>query len=227
MELRKNTLLNTSQPPIGFFQFDSYMRWISNIEKPFENINDLKSKMSPSKITEYTIKYKNIEWSINIGKTDRLGHEKSQNGKNPHFHLQMKVNNNIFIKFNDFHIPFSNEDIFIFRSLEEAGDIVVWKNTYGQGISILEDEESLEQLDSIMTRTDDVENATFNTSTLVRMPEEETMNSNDLSKIFKESKDTSIPIRHLIKKYYPQASILTEIKPEDGVPEISKRKGRK
>ncbi len=213
--------------PIGFFQFDSYLRWISNLEKPFGNINDLKSEMNASKVAEYTIKYKNIEWSINIGKTDRFGHENSQNGKLPHFHLQMKVNNNIFIKFNDFHIPLSKEDIFLFRSLEEAGDKVIWKNTYGQGISIIEDEELFDKLDSMMIRTDDVDNATFNTSTLVEMPEGETMNSNDLNRIFNESKESGIPIRHLLKNFYPQASFFTEIKPGDGVPEISKRNLRK
>jgi hypothetical protein len=213
--------------PISFFRFDSYIRWIANLETPFKNINDLKSEMNPSKVTEYTVRYKKIEWSISIGKTDRLGHPDTKNASFPHFHIQMKVDGNIFIKFNDFHIPLSDEDIFTFRSMEEAPDKVVWRNSFGQGISILEDEETLEQLDSLMTRTDDLENATFNTGTLVQMPKGQTMDEETLSKAFKESKETGIPIRHILKKYFPQASFMTEITPGDGVPKISKRTPRK
>ncbi|HSZ87696.1 MAG TPA: hypothetical protein VK787_16800 [Puia sp.] len=95
--------------PIGFFRFDSYMRWIANLETPFKKINDLKSQMNPAKVIEYTIKYKNIEWSINIGRTDRIGYANTKNANFPHFHLQMKIDNNIFIKFNDFHIHFQKK----------------------------------------------------------------------------------------------------------------------
>ncbi len=212
---------------IGFFRFDSYMRWIANLERPFANINDLKGEMNPAKVIEYTIKFKNIEWSINIGKNDRIGHLNSQNANFPHFHIQMKVDNNIFIKFNDFHIPLSDEDIFTFRAMEEAPDKVVFKNTFGQGMSIIEDEEMLKQLDALMTRTDDIANAPFNTSTLVQMPAGETMDGDLLNQIFKESKKTGVPVRHLLKKHFPQASFMTEIRPGDSVPEISKRTPRK
>lgn len=225
--IKKKHFTKYLSTPIGFFRFDSYMRWIANLEAPFKNINDLKSEMNPAKVTEYTIRYKNIEWSISVGKTDRFGHTNSQNANFPHFHIQMKVDNNIFIKFNDFHIPLSDEDIFTFRALEEAPEKVVWKNTFGQGMSIIEDEEELEQLDSLMIRTDDLENATFDTSTLVQMPEGETMDGDILNKIFKESKETGIPVRHLLKKHFPQASFMTEIRPGDGVPQMSKRTPRK
>ncbi len=209
--------------PIGFFRFDSYIRWIANLKSPFKNINDLRSEMNPAKVMEYTIRYMNIEWSISIGKTDRQGHPNTKNANFPHFHIQMKVDNNVFIKFNDFHIPFSDEDIFHLRSLEEAPDKAVLKNTFGQGMSIIEDDVLLKQLDKLMTRTDDLENATFNTRTLIQMPEGETMDGEILSKAFKESEETGIPVRHILKKYFPQASFMTEITPGDNVPEISKR----
>ncbi len=213
--------------PIGFFPFDSYMRWIANLDNPFKNINDLKSEMNPSKVIEYTIRYKNIEWSISIGKTDRQGHPDAKNANFPHFHIQMMIDKNVFIKFNDFHIPLSDEDIFTFRSMEEAPDKVIFKNTFGAGMSIIEDDETLKEIDRLMTRTDDLENATFNTGTLIQMPEGETMDGETLSKAFKESKESGIPVRHILKKYFPQASFMTEITPGDGVPEISKRTPRK
>jgi len=213
--------------PIGFFRLDSYLRWIANLESPFKNINDLKSEMNTAKVIEYTIRYKKIDWSVSIGKTDRQGHPDTKNAKFPHFHIQMKFDNNVFIKFNDFHIPFSDEDIFTLRTMEEAPDKVVWSNTYGEGMSILEDHENLNKLDEIMLRTDDTENATFNAGTLIKMPKGETMNGETITKALKESKETGIPVRHILKKYFPQASFMTEISPGDGVPGISKRKARK
>ncbi|MBF8964561.1 hypothetical protein I0P70_15010 [Pontibacter sp. FD36] len=213
--------------PIGFFQFDSYIRWIANLEVPLKNINDLKDEMNPAKITEYTVRYKNIEWSINIGKTDRQGHSNSKNADFPHFHLQMTVDGYVFLKFNDFHIPLSDQDVFMFRLVEEASDKVLWKNTYGAGMSILEDEEFLEEVDSLMKRTDDWDNAPFHTSTLIQMPEGETMSEETLENLFNESKETGTPVRHLIKRYYPQASIVTELRPGNSVPEISSRNKRK
>ncbi|HSZ87697.1 MAG TPA: hypothetical protein VK787_16805 [Puia sp.] len=111
--------------------------------------------------------------------------------------------------------------------MEEVPEKIIWRNTFGEGMSVIEDEEVLEQLDGLMTRTDDVENATFNTSTLVQMPEGQTMNGEVLNKIFDESKKTGIPLRHLLKKSFPKASFLTEISPGNGVPDISKRTKRK
>lgn len=213
--------------PIGFFRFDSYLRWIANLECPYKNINDLKCEMNPAKVVEYTIRYKKIDWSVSIGKTDRHGHPDTKNAKHPHFHIQMKVDNNVFIKFNDFHIPFSDDDIFTLRSMEEAPDKVVWRNTFGAGMSILEDDGTLKKLDKLMLRTEDTENATFNAGTLIKMPKGETMDGETISKALKESKETGIPVRHILKKYFPQASFMTEITPGDGVPGISKRTARK
>lgn len=212
--------------PIGFFRFDSYIRWVANHSSPFKNINDLKSEMNQSKLIEYTARYKNIEWSISISRTDRFGHINTSVNF-PHFHFQMKIDGLIFIKYNDFHIPLSEEDIFTFRALEEAPDKVIWTNSFGEGMSIIEDQELLEKLDKKMIRTEDFENATFNTSTLFQMPESQTINGELLNQILEESRETGIPIRHLMKKYFPEANIITEISPGNGVPDIAARSQRK
>lgn len=213
--------------PIGFFRFDAYIRWMANLEAPFKNINDLKEEMNPAKVTEYTVKFKNIEWSINIGKTDRQGHKDSKNANFPHFHLQMTVDGRPFLNFNDFHIPLSKEDIATFRMIEEASDKVIWKNTFGEGMSILEDETMLETLDSSMRRTDDIENATFNTSTLIEFPEGKTLSGEMLGQLIEESKKTGTPLRQLIKMHFPDSKSITEIRPGDGVPAMKKRNKRK
>lgn len=59
------------------------------------NINDLSEETSDSSFLETTIKYKNIEWSFSIGKTDKEGHQTAKIGDKPHYHLQMKVDNQI------------------------------------------------------------------------------------------------------------------------------------
>ena len=213
--------------PIGYFRFECYLRWMANLDKPLRNINDLKSEMSQGKEIEYTIKYKNIEWSVSIGKSDRLGHINSQNAYFPHFHIQMIHNHQPFIRFNDYHIPLSDEDIFMFQVIEEASDkIDLRRDLYGQGMSIIEDKEMLEKLDRLMTRTDNAEKGTFDITTIFKMPEGETIDVMLLNNIEKESKESGIPIRHLLNQKFPMASILTEIRPGKGVPEISKRSTR-
>lgn len=223
--IRKKHFDTYLRNPIGFFRFDSYIRWMANLQAPFKNINDLKAEMNTAKVAEYTVKYKNIEWSINIGKTDKQGHPDSLNANFPHFHLQMTIDGQQFIKFNDYHIPLSKEDVATFRMIEES-DKVAWQNTFGEGMSILEDETLLEKLESTMKTTDDFENATFDTSTIIEMPEGKTISGEILGKIFEESKKTGSPIRHLIKKYYPDANTITEIRPGEGVPTIKKRTKR-
>lgn len=68
---------------------------------------------------ETTIKYKNIEWTLTYGQSDLDGHKDSQNANFPHFHLQMLVDELPFIRFNDFHIPFSKEDLFNIKLLKK------------------------------------------------------------------------------------------------------------
>lgn len=53
------------------------------------------------------------------------------------------------------------------------------------------------------------------------------MSGEVLSKIYEESRRTKIPVRKLIKKYYCEATVTTEVRPGEGVPEMKKRNKRK
>ena len=97
--------------PVDFFLLESYFRWLANLEVPLKNINDLKEEKTSAKLKEITIRFKNIEWSLNYGSTDLGGHLKTKNANFPHYHIQMLVNEQPFIRFNDFHIPFSKTDL--------------------------------------------------------------------------------------------------------------------
>lgn len=213
------------QEPIGFFRLESYFRWMATLDKFLKNINDLSEEISDSKIREVTIKYKNIEWALNFGKTDLEGHS-GKNSDFPHFHIQMLVDGLPFIGFNDFHIPFSDADLFNIKLMFEASDLIEFQHNQGPGMSFIENEEFLNEIDKFSKIPENIENATFNTQSLIVMPDDETISGDMLSKIFEESKKTKNPVRHLVKKYYPNAKIITQVEPTDDTPEMKRRNKR-
>jgi hypothetical protein len=225
--IRKKDFDNYLIEPVGYFKLESYFRWISTLENPLVNINDLSDEISESKIKEITIKYKNIEWSLTFGKSDLAGHLESKNANFPHFHLQMLVDNKPYIVFNNYHIPFSDEDLFNIKLMIEDKDLVNFRNDFGEGMSLIENSENLLELDKNLKVAQNEETAPFNTTSIIQMPEGKTMSGEILQKILLESKETKTLIRHLIPKYYPDAKITSEIFAGKGVPKMKKRTKRK
>ena len=225
--IRKKDFDNYLNEPIGYFKLESYFRWISNLENPLVNINDLNDEISESKIKKITIKYKNIEWSLNFGITDFNGHLESKNANFPHFHLQMLVYNKPYIMFNNYHIPFSEADLFNLKLMMEESDLVDFRNDYGEGMSFIESPENLAELDKVLKVSQDENTAPFHTTSMIQMPEGKTMSGEMLEKIFAESNEKEILIRHLIPKYIPEAKIVTAVSPGKSVPEMKKRTKRK
>ncbi len=224
-EIKKKNFNKYLSEDIGFFKLDSYFRWLATIEKPFKNINDLKSETTESKIIETTIKYKNLEWSLTFGKSDLEGHKGSGNANFPHFHLQMLVDELPFIRFNDFHIPFSKDDLISVEMLKE--EKVLFRNSQAPGMSdILENSELLEKIDEHCTVAENEEDASLNFGTMIQMPEGKTMSGDEIAEIIEESKRTKKPVRHLMKEYFPDAIIQSTVTPADSVPEKKKRKKR-
>src|SRR3989344_3360006 len=91
------------------FRLMSYLRWIANQEKPFNNINDLKIESKDSKVFEVTIIFQNKEWTFCCAKSDFDGHERFNF---PHYHLCVKIDGNRFINFHDYHLKLSEQDLF-------------------------------------------------------------------------------------------------------------------
>lgn len=223
--IRKKYFKDYLSNPIGYFKLESYFRWMANMETPIRNINDLTDEKS-NKLKEITIRWKNIEWSLNYGITDLQGHFNSKNADFPHFHLQILVDKNPFVRFNDYHIPFSEADLFNFQMLEEAGDLIDFSQGRGEGISAITDEKYLKEIEKVMTIAKDENTATFNTNSMFQMPEGKTISGDKLKEIFLESEKTGIPKRQLIKKYFPEVKIVTEINAGKGVPDIKGRNKR-
>jgi hypothetical protein len=219
----KNYLINS----IGFFRLDSYFRWLANTEKLVGNINDLKMESSDNAYIETTYKYKNIEWAFSVGNTDLEGHANSKTGKAPHYHIQMKVDGNIFLKFNDYHIPFSDADLFNIEMLRQAPDKIKLGHSFGTGMSILEDKETFKMFDDAMSITDDPENASFNRQTIIQAPQGQLISGELIQKAMEESKITKEPIGKIMQRLMSDAKFTTVISPGDGIPKMAKRGGRK
>ncbi len=224
--IKKKNFNDYLSEPIGHFKLESYFRWMATMDKFIKNINDLKSDMSDSKLKEVTIKYKNIEWALNYGQTDLDGHAGSQYANFPHFHIQMLIDGQPFIRFNDFHIPFSKSDLLDIKLMKEAGDLIDFQHSHGPGMSVFENSELLTELDKISKVSDSKETALFHNHTMVSMPDGKTMSGDKIAEIVKESKETKIPIRHLMQKYFPEATIITQVEPVEGMPEMKKRTKR-
>jgi len=217
--------------PIGFFQLDIYFRWLATVEKPLVNINDLKSESSSTSYLETTYKYKNLEWAFSVGKTDLDGHKGGKYGAKPHFHIQMRVDGRIFLNFNYFHIPFSDQDLFTITLLNQAPDKVKLGHTYGYGVGIMEDKELLDVIDNSLRATDDIANAPFNRRTLFVAAEGQQFQGEMIQRAIDESKITRQPISKIMQRLLTEskidAHILSVITPSDGVPEMVKRSGKK
>lgn len=225
--MKKKFFENYLNNPIGFFRLDSYFRWLANTDKPIANINDLKGETSSTSYLETTYKYKNIEWAFSIGHTDKEGHPNAQVGSMPHYHIQMKVDDRMFLKFNDFHIPFSDGDLFTLTMLDQAPDKIRLGHSYGVGVGILEDEENLDLIDDAMTITNDIENAPFNRQTLIQAPEGQTISGEIINQAIEESKRTKKPIGKILQRLLLDAKITTVLTPGEGVPKMTKRSGKK
>ncbi|MBU1119303.1 hypothetical protein KKH43_05470 [Patescibacteria group bacterium] len=209
---------------VGYFRFNSYLRWIANTEIPIGNINDLREETSGKKKFEFTIKYKNYEWSLSCSESDFKGHSKVYSSF-PHYHLQMRMNGGNFIKFSDFHIPFAEEDIFNFRAMEEAPDKFKHTEIYGASMQQTFDELNPKLILDHTKATKDHKNATFRLQTVAMAKPGKSISGNDLARIAEESKKTGIPMAKLLTKLDLNGT--TIISPGDGVPELKKRTPRK
>lgn len=106
----------------GFFQIQSFLRWVANQDGFARNINDLIDEGTGSKLFEVTIKYKNLEWAFSCAESDFQGHLTSQHSKHSHYHFQMRIDRRPFINYSDFHLPFSERDIINIEAIRANPD---------------------------------------------------------------------------------------------------------
>ncbi|RAJ93333.1 hypothetical protein [Aliidiomarina maris] len=210
----------------GYVQIAAFVRWVANQERFLSSINDLADEKGDRKILEYTVKWKNIEWTFDCSKNDYEGHGGTHSNF-PHFHFQMRIDSKPFINFGDFHIPFSEEDLFHLDLAQALPDS--FHHWFGKGGVGMQDaaEVSPEDIIEYTEHTDNHDEATYRLQTMI-MAGETPFSGEQLQAMFEESKRTGATLASLARKYLPDAeSINTVVSPADSVPTIARRSERK
>lgn len=164
--IKKSLLKKLLYSGKGFFKLYGYLTWVANSDKPFANIDDTSEGNDRNKIFESTIRYKEFEWTFSLAKTDFEGHP-GTNADYSHSHIQMRKNGNVIIKFNDYHIPFSDNDKLMIEMMNQ--DVMIRIPSYEAGLSIFS-ELDYDDVLQLMTRTESEDSAAFRTQTLIEIP---------------------------------------------------------
>lgn len=205
----------------GYGNIAAFIRWCANQERLLSSINNLEEEKSERKILSYTVKWKNIEWTFDCSKNDFSGHEETSIHY-PHYHFQMRVDSKQFINFNDFHVPFTDEDVFVLKNSIEQGD---WfKQDFGaigsgmqEAISI-DPELALEHMSN--TEEDD---ATYHLSTMIEAINKP-IPGELIDEIRQESVDTGKSMALIAKEKLKDIAVVkTVISPADSIPDIASR----
>lgn len=209
----------------SYTQLAAFTRWVANQERFQGNINDLLEDKSERKIFEFTIKWKNIEWTFDCSKNDYEGHGGTRSNF-PHYHLQMRIDGKPFIDFGDFHLPLSEQDLFHIDLTLAIPD--KFHHSFGVGGAGMQSAAEIDPEDIIHNTvvTDDENKATYRMQTMMHA-NGHTIDGQVLQAMVEESRKTGEPLASLARKYLPNSvSIKTVISPAETVPEIARRTER-
>lgn len=207
----------------SLFQIQCYLRWVANHATPFQNINDFKDEIKNPQNFEVTIRYKDLMWSFSCSNGDLAGHGGDKTNF-PHYHFQMKIGSNVFIKYNEFHIPLTDSDRFNILLFKNHGD--KFKHTFGRGdsVTLMFDNLSPEEIIEMSKSSWESEGSVYNFSNLVMAEPGTTISGDDLADIIEESKQTGVPFATLMKKL-KNVRTTTIVSPSDEIVDHAKREG--
>ncbi|ALQ51850.1 hypothetical protein [Nitrosomonas ureae] len=213
-------------PRFGYTQIAAFTRWCANQEKLLGAINDLTSQKAERKIFEYTVKWKNIEWTFDCAKNDYTGHNGTQTDF-PHYHFQMRIDGKPFINFSDFHIPLSEEDLFHIDLSMSMPDLFQHNfGPFGAGIQAAADADLIKLIQE--TETSSEEEAAFRFQTIISGKDGHRIQGEDLLQLVKQSQASGETLASLAhKNFSDKAEICTIISPSDNLPKIARRTERK
>jgi hypothetical protein len=209
--------------------FEGYLRWVANEEAFAKNINDLADE-GTGKLVELTIKYKNLSWSFSCGATDLSGHEGGgEHSKRPHYHFQMYVDGKPFLRYNDFHIPLSAQDVGVLEYIRDNPGEVQRRIAGGTGMNEVLDESTLEHLvrmgRSGLTEHE-VENAPIKLDTLIMAEPGKTIRGDDLYNLIQAAKAEGVTITSKMHELQ-DVQVQTIVSPGPGVVRQAPRSGRR
>jgi len=205
----------------GYGNIAAFIRWCANQERLLSSINDLEEEKSDRKVLSYTVKWKNIEWTFDCSKNDFSGHEGTSIDF-PHYHFQMRIDGRQFINFNDYHVPFTDEDVFVLKNSLEQGD---WfKQNFGAIGSGMQEAVSIDQELALeyMTNADE-DNAAYHLSTMIEAIDKP-IPGELINEIRQESLETGKSMTLIAKEKLKDIAVVkTVISPADSIPDIASR----
>jgi hypothetical protein len=210
----------------GFFQIQSFLRWIANQDGFARNINDLSCEGSGNKLFEVTIKYKTIEWSFSCTVSDYQGHATSQHAKHSHYHFQMRIERQPFINYSDFHVHFNEMDIINIEAMRVSTGQIKQRFSFGEGMSDVFNKDTVEQLVNAVVPGESHDEAPFKIDTIAMAKEGATISGDDLFEIIQEAKIKNVTVASLMHKL-PNTHAQIIVTPGPGVVEQAPRSGRK
>lgn len=222
---KKNDLLLIAQH-YGYYQLQSFLRWVANQEGFARNINDLPDEGTGTKLFEVTIKYKNLEWAFSCAESDYQGHATSQHAKHQHYHFQMRLDRRPFINYSDFHVPFSEMDVINIEAMRARPGKITQRFSFGEGMRDVLNDSTVEHIVNATVPGDATDEAPFKIDTIAMAEEGKTISGDDLYEIIQEAKAKNVTVASLMHKL-PSAFTRVTVTPGPGVVEQAPRSGRK
>lgn len=211
------TLFNSKM--FGFFQIQSFLKWIANVEAPLFNINNLEEDRSEGRLYETTIKYKAIEWTLNYSEGDVKGHG-GKHSSFPHYHMAIRRDSKPYLNFREIHIPFTDWDLFQISASREG--YMEHVEIEGAGMQEYFDNMTPEEVIEMSQNPAEGSKGNLHFQSLVTANEGETIKGEDLARIMKKSNGTGKPIASFLKELGGSSQVI--ITPGEDVPEILPRK---
>jgi len=209
----------------GFFQLENYLSWVANEGGFARNINNLKDEGKGNKLIELTIRYNELIWGFSCSESDYIGHATSKHTKHAHYHFQMRVRGHQFIKYNDFHVAFTAQDIGQIEAMRAVPDLVKVHRMFGAGMEDVLTDETIEHIINNTVSNGNYEDAPFKLRTIIKADERATINGDDLANLIAEAKAKRVPVASLVKRL-PSASVQVFVSPGPGVVAQAPRTGR-
>lgn len=209
----------------GYGNIAAFIRWCANQERLLSSINDLEEEKPDRKVLSYTVKWKNIEWTFDCSKNDLSGHHGTSIDF-PHYHFQMRIDGRQFINFNDFHVPFTDQDVFVIKNSLEQGDWFKQNfGTIGSGMQeavSIDPELALEHMSNA-----DEDDATYHLSTTIEAIDKP-IPGELIDEIRQESLETGKSMTLIAKEKLKDIAVVkTVISPAGSIPDIASRSEHK
>jgi hypothetical protein len=204
----------------SYHNIAAFLRWCANQEKFLSNINDLVEEKDGKKILSYSIRWKNIEWTFDCSISDYSGHP-GTGADFPHYHFQMRIDGNPFIDFSDFHIHFTDEDLFNLTAIHEK---CLYQDFGSIGAGMQEAINApLEKVLELASSTENENEATYHFSTMIDASDNP-ISGEEIWEIQQEANRTGKSFALIAQqRLQGRARVQTVISPAESIPAIASR----